>query len=481
MLGCPFCDQPLAPTDTVCPNPDCQLYLPTSYQEVCRTRPPLDVVIAGYSGHGKSEFLLSLFLTLNGLPQKVDGSELILDGATEAQLRQFLEKQQKGEKVDSTKVGDRQRVVFGLLSMPPLSDRFVRLFDTAGEVYKERQAILAEAPRLGAADALWLVHSPADQVGIGNADGMPTAERSTERLDLLLDAVHSALQVDGHAPTEANKRPLVVVFTKGDKLSDRLIDLSPEIGAVWDEGNPFANLNLPGVAGGSAVDLADHLAKVRRSSEVIRAAVSALVPQFGAFVSKARRMNYTVSYTLVSSLGQDYAKGFTRKPKRVLDPLLLTLDERRAPPLPAVAVAFDPAGGDALAKLVRGIAGKATITAYRLGGGGQPVPLPAPGVATGPAALRLIGPTLHALPPSTPLLVLTAGPVLDLPDFACKEPTPAPLAVWRKDFGKRVAVARLDGGADRWANALPVRPTDDMAAVARQLLALVLPTTPNPA
>ena len=463
MAKCPFCEQPLPPEAEVCPHANCGLILPTGYLEVCRHRPLLDVVIAGYSGHGKSEFLLSLFLTLNGLEQRIEGAHLNLDQRTEEILREYLYRDQDGRAVGNTVKGLAQHLVIGVRSVPPLADRFVRLYDTHGEVYKTRQDIAGEVPRLSTADAVWLIHSPHNQL-----NGRPE-----ETLPSLLDAVHAAFQAANAVPTADRKRDLVVVFSKADKLRNQL---PPELLKHLDM-DPFYGVSLPGVWDGRKVDMGDYLDRAGNASDTILALARAIVPQVTSFINKAKAMHYTVSFALVSATGQDpqisngVQRFAQRNPVRVIDPLFLTLEAAdREPRKPSAVLILDgeTRGLDALGQALHDLA---AVTTYRLGQLGV-VGLPGQ-VVTGPnpsPGPRLVGPILDTLPASSRAIVIANGPVLDLADYL------------KADWAGRLAVVRLDAdaGNERWPKRVPYRPDDDARVAARRLLALIHPTlTPS--
>jgi hypothetical protein len=113
MVKCPYCDKPLPPVAELCPHAGCEMTLPVGYADVCRGRPMLDVVIAGYSGHGKSEFLLSLVLTLNGIDQRLPGAMVSYGHQTEEVLRRYVYHDETGKAAGATQKKGGDRLVFG--------------------------------------------------------------------------------------------------------------------------------------------------------------------------------------------------------------------------------------------------------------------------------------------------------------------------------------------------------------------------------
>lgn len=464
-VKCIFCGRALPPAPGAeCPHPECGQYLPADYVETCRTHPPVEVVVAGYSQHGKTEFLLSLFATLDALDRRVEGAFCTcLDQGTEDTLRMFRERERAGRPVDSTKKGETARLLLGVRSLPPFGDRFCRLFDTAGEVFKTRADVSVEVPALADVGAVWLVHSPFDQF----------TRRPDESLTRLLEAVQAGFQAVGAAPTADRPRPLVVVFSKTDKLVDEnqvRIALPREV-SEYTAADPFAGCTGPeAVYGPPWVDVAEYVAGARKTSAALERYTAQVLPGGSAFVSMARRLNYRpVLFTATSALGQDAVPGAdgprlaaARNPYRVTDPFLLTLALPAVPPKrrPRVHLVLDLAGAalpnaDAAAQALGAAAGAAAdLVVYELG---RARPLSAWPAERG-ARPRLVGPILDRLPADARALVLAAGPVPDLAEF-------------RAAWGDRLALVRLDGGpADRWPEPVRYRPDTDAPALIRKLL-----------
>jgi hypothetical protein len=453
-IPCLSCMEPL-PQEAVSVCPCCKFQLPARYLEVCAEKPPLWVVMVGFSNHGKTTLLNGMMLTLENLGRKLPGVyHSFLDQKTHEGLRQIRLEASGGTLPEAS---DREdRLLLSVHRFPDYGDRFLSIHDVRGELFNRLDQASQALPMLRAAQTIWMVVSLHDLHHFPEGNTLPG----------LLDSLHNALLSLGCAPTREAPRSLVVIFTKAE---------------CWDFGNealdylqsdPFLGLSDPRQPIGfdPSFSFAQYMTELQQMSGRLQDVLRTF-PGGAPFLNKAQDMHYQVQCCVCTALGEspqvDNRVARQQDPRRVLDPLILTLARHRPPPplkvhKPRVVLALDatadpgPLYARKLHQDVRqDLEGRGEPVTYYLGQA-RPVAHAGQKPPEGPARtprVRLVGPILEQLRNGDRMIVFSHGPVSDLMDFA---PT------WRD----RLLLVRLDPNPeDRWPLLFCYRDGDTATAI----------------
>lgn len=180
--------------------------------------PRATVGVVGFSGHGKTVYLTSLFSELSRLSAHWPGYYFrCLDDYTHRILYEQVPMFQKGQLPDSTPANFPNPSLIQYTNLPGYDTAYMGYYDTAGEVFTDADNITRAGYFVAHADAVLFIMSIPDC----------EMERMDEELSRLLDtyirAVYDHLKADLKQYQE-----LVVIFSKAD-----LVDTLPEQLRDW--------------------------------------------------------------------------------------------------------------------------------------------------------------------------------------------------------------------------------------------------------
>ena len=424
---CPYCLSPYGPLDA--PNCEqCTAEVPPEYRREVLTVPTLSMMTVGFSNHGKTNYLLSLLLTMDKaahvLPAGSGYHGYAMGGPSLEAVRRMRQGARAGAVAEPTQKGTVEPpILYKFAKFPGSATTNFAFYDIAGEYFGALQRL--EGPIheiLRQCRTIWFLVSLTDLEESAEGNTLP------DLFQIYLGGVQN-LGVD------LANRDLVVVFTKGD----RAFDLPEEV-EDYLATDPFRQVTRTDVHHERMVDF-DFSAYVRdmqRISDRLRRFTAEHQMLDGAsFISMVEARGLRLHFCVTSALGQDpHAIVLDEHDpqvdpdldrQRVLDPALWAIHLDRGRVRKKVAIVLDSArgseevlyGGDDLQRCFDQVAEYADFDAYTLGRTrvtrrmDQPPPT-APEPHEPP---RLVGPILDSLPESTTALVLATEEPDDLGDF----------------------------------------------------------------
>lgn len=315
LLRCPYCLQSVEafgrdPKTKVPKCPNCKTDIPKTFLESDRMLRTM-VGVVGFSGHGKTVYLTSLFSTLKRFSNFWNGYYFrSLDDFTHRIIYEQVPLFEKGNLPESTPANFPNPALVHYHQLPVFDDAFVGYYDTAGEVFNDASQIARAGFFVAHADTVLFIMS------IPDCDAAELDDQMSRLLDTYIRAADDKLNTN----TRTMQR-LVVIFTKSD-LPDA--KLSPALRQWLTQGTAeFYALNL----NDKLLDLGLVSIKIE---EWLRQELGCM-----RFANMARDHFLEVRYTLVSAMGlddeEDQADGQVDRlrPLRVLDPFLWVLDFAR--------------------------------------------------------------------------------------------------------------------------------------------------------
>jgi parallel beta-helix repeat protein len=252
MMNCPFCHRPAdafereskdgAAATQRCPN--CRKVVPWEYVADYATHPPVLFSMVGMTSHGKTTYLNSLKLVLEGLGREWPGF---------SKSSRMVGSFRHGRQTDPTRAGVRYEPEFLTLSnVPRIGGSQILMYDTGGENFNRVENIIQFVDyTLHSRCVVWLIglvnlvelspevdpvevlsreagmdvvfHEPPRSLGLAptTEDGMRRLlyVLGPEKLDEMLRNYRTAMLAQAGDP---RRQSLVVVLTKGDYLSQVL-------------------------------------------------------------------------------------------------------------------------------------------------------------------------------------------------------------------------------------------------------------------
>jgi hypothetical protein len=323
-LRCPYClqnvEQFLKDAKTGVPNcPNCRTDIPKTFLNaglMLRTM----VGVVGFSGHGKTVYLTSLFSSLKRFSNFWNGYYFrSLDDFTHRIIYEQVPLFEKGALPESTPANFPNPALVHYHQLPVFDDAFVGYYDTAGEVFNDATQIARAGFFVAHADTVLFIMSIPDC----------EANQLDDQMSRLLDTYIRAADDKLNTNTRTSQR-LVVIFTKSD-LPDA--QLNPQLKQWLSQGaSEYYALNLSD----KLLDLG--LISIR-IEEWLRNELGCT-----RFANMARDHFLEVRYTVVSAMGinePDPESGSAGlNPLRVLDPFLWVLDFARRKQVAAVKQTF---------------------------------------------------------------------------------------------------------------------------------------------
>jgi len=279
------------------------------YVQNYRQCPPVVVSAVGFRAHGKTVYLASLFDVFDELAQlwpnfythALDEPSLDTVNENKARLK-------RGELPESTPKNFPRPTIVRARNLPRYHSRHLLFYDTSGEAFERASQLVTHAGFVRRSQTVMFLISLQD---VGEEPG----EEMHRLLQVYVQGLRNDLQGD------PKRQHLVVVYTKGDDLGERLAD--------WD------HLRYD-LAGGSLDHLArlhDYLARLRRTSEELRQFTREGL-QALQFMNMTREEFRSVEYTMVSALGappQGNRLSSEARPWGILDPLLWMMEKSLSP------------------------------------------------------------------------------------------------------------------------------------------------------
>ncbi|MDX2061471.1 MAG: hypothetical protein SFY70_00255 [Bacteroidia bacterium] len=318
-MVCPYClstIQKIAVQETTgayaCPV--CKTVIPRGYVDE-RDTPKCTVGVVGFSGHGKTVYLTSLFSTIGKLSKYWDGFYFrSLDDYTHKILYDQVPKFERGILPESTPANFPNPALINYNKLPLFGNSYLGFYDTAGEVFNDS----AQISRAG----FFVAHSDVVLFILSLQDCDP--HRLDDEMSRLLDTYVRAVKDHLNINLKAHQQ-IIVIFSKADLIDHRL----PEELHDWlDDGEPeWYVIDLPG-------KVLDLQIKSTLIEEWLRDEIGA-----ARFINMINDNFRQVRYTLVSATGmltdtelaslnrEDVASDL--QPRRVLDPFFLIQDYAR--------------------------------------------------------------------------------------------------------------------------------------------------------
>jgi hypothetical protein len=314
---CPFCLTNLQPRTATCTA--CQRQLPPEYV-AChsggwwRNHQPAIVSVIGFSGHGKTVYLASLYYALQNLVPRAwkDFFRQGLTMKTLQMLYQNLSLLKRGELPDSTQLVFPEPNIDRLFKIPQFGDRTLLIYDPPGEAFE-----------LGEDESLqrfagFVRHSRCALFLVSLKDMMEEFQSE----EAVADEMHRLLERYNIGMTQMGARDglqhLIVVYTKGDLLPSHFNALPDKI-TKYLEHSEMETLH----------DIRAYLQGMKQNSRLLHD-FSLDTLNASGFLNNARAHFKSVEFCAVSALGsQPIGNKLAERiaPRRVMDPLLWVLEK----------------------------------------------------------------------------------------------------------------------------------------------------------
>lgn len=279
---------------------ECKSIIPRSYAEMVEI-PRASVGLVGFSGHGKTVYLTSLFSTLSKLSRYWNGYYYrSLDDYTHNLLYEKVPAFDSGELPDSTPANFPHPAIIQYNKIPTYKNSFINFYDTAGETYNDVEGIQRNGRFVANSNVIFFIISIEDCEFEDLDDGM------CKLLDTYITAVYENLSID-----LKTKQEIVVVFTKADLIMDKL----PEQLKEW---------LLQGEVDNYGINVDETVLNVNYHSGLIAAWLSGEL-KCDRFMNMLNDNFIDVKYTIVSSTGLGGDESEIPNPLRVVDPFFAIL------------------------------------------------------------------------------------------------------------------------------------------------------------
>jgi predicted RNA-binding protein with TRAM domain len=330
-MKCIYCSQETIPklerkgnTEVyICSNSECGETIDRALVErknIPRTR----IGFVGFSGHGKTVYLISLVYMWDILEVKSRDFKYEPKDTTSFEVVHSLVPEFKKGKLPGITQFDFLKPTPILLNrIPGFGNRFLIFYDVSGEVYEKNIETITDRGRYVAQSDVVIFF-----ISITKS-GDEWQEKIRKLLSLYTRAVYNDLRID-----IKKRQHCIVVFSKSDelisttedkKLSDSLIEFLQKGSYEWYLEN--AQNKKEGDI------IADKLKQLKKESKVVEGWLKE--KGCAGFIKEARDYFKSVEYTIVSSTGaackgMNLAAELTPEdPKRVLDPFFWILEKSR--------------------------------------------------------------------------------------------------------------------------------------------------------
>lgn len=299
-LRCPYCLTDLGVSAVnssgsyQCSN--CQSIIPRTYIEH-RDTPKSMVGVVGFSGHGKTLYLTSLFSTLSKFSQYWPSFYYrSLDDYTHKILYEQVPLFEEGKLPESTPVNFPNPALIHYHEIPSFRNCYIGFYDTAGEVFTDASQIYRTGYFVAHSDTILFIISLLD------CNQNRLDEEMTGLLDTYIRAVADNLSVN-----LKTRQRIVVIFTKADLLN----------GVIPAE---LSNSLKLGLNSWYLNSLSERVLELMDLSNAIEEWLLQ-EKQCNRFVNMLRDQFLEVRFTLVASITEKNEQGIFDS-YRVLDPFL---------------------------------------------------------------------------------------------------------------------------------------------------------------
>lgn len=312
-MKCPYCLNEVHPVVRnsvyVCPEPNCNNVLHRDYVEDDDI-PKTTVGLVGFSGHGKTVYIHSLFYLLKHLENEWDNYVFnTLDKNTHSIFFNLVNSFEQSRLPQSTPENFPLPALIDFKNMPVFDDWFFSFYDTAGTVFEDPDTIVSKGSYVSKSDVILFIISIVEKENDNNWQ---------DNMRSLLETYHQAAYNNLKVNVK-KKQHLVVVLTKGDQLINRTDDrqVSDAIKKYIVEGDYTWYRKYD--------DKREIKNALQEVSDEIRNWL--FRKECKGFIKFAEQSFKSVEYTVVSSTGSEPIDGgqlasqlILSDPKRVLDP-----------------------------------------------------------------------------------------------------------------------------------------------------------------
>jgi len=317
-----------------CPN--CKSNFPPLYYQSYKECPPFFLQMTGWSQVGKSAFLLSLTYVLQQM-NPYWGNDFVIMPETDPTMKYFQQAsdvKRTGIVPTPTQLRIQDAFIMQLKNMPRWGDRTLVTRDVAGEAFEGQMELPLEyMPYLLHVPTTLMLASPIDMMVLKD-DGNPGQKQKriqpeinhlmTKFINTLANARHDFRRVP---------RRVIVIISKADKLSTEIagpIRLPADLVTYMYSGEFSPNNPKKELANNQKMDF--YMKTLREIGNKTREYVMECVPGGRLLIAQATNYNIHLDFCLTSSLGSDVGPNgvseYNLNPMRVLDPLLLALDNQ---------------------------------------------------------------------------------------------------------------------------------------------------------
>ncbi len=389
----------------------------------------------GFKGHGKTCYLAALTLVLENItPAWPDTSALYMDEYTQSRVQEMRRIAEQGDTPAPSLIENPpQPMLIQLANLPGEKNSCLVMFDTPGELFDKVSIAKLPDERKGdfspqnIAEYMHFLRSIKNIWFLVSVEDLDINRES--RIDDLLGTYIERMRRLGESLAGRN---LIVIYTKGDKfLTENSPYSLPASVADYMRRDPYLVITDPrqpydGPIGFSMDGYFDEMKRISNELQEY----TRRIPGGAAFIAQAKMQGMGIYFTCTSALGNDPSGGkmmtLDRQRLRILDPFLWSIRLNKIVDEPRkINLVLDAAVGSeavfrkGIQEYAAALQGMGTITVYFLGRAtpasryNQAPPVKPPSTRRP----RLIGPILEAIPPGTPIIVWTAGQILDLEEY----------------------------------------------------------------
>jgi hypothetical protein len=316
--------------------PSCKTNFPPLYYQTHKECPPFFLQMTGWSQVGKSAFLLSLTYVLQQM-NPYWGTDFVIMPETDPTMKYFQQASDvrlTGKVPTPTQLRIQDAFIIQMKNMPRWGNRTLVTRDVAGEAFEGQMELPLEyMPYLLHVPTTLMLTSPIDMIPLKDGDNSAEKQKRLQpEIQHLMTKFINTLAKAGHDFRKVPRR-VIVIISKADKLSKESagpIQLYPDLISYLQAGELSPNNPKKELANTQKMDV--YMNTLTAIGERTREYVMDCIPGGRQLVAQAKDYNISLDFCLVSSLGSDVGPNgvleYNLNPMRVLDPLLLALDQQ---------------------------------------------------------------------------------------------------------------------------------------------------------
>lgn len=432
--------------------------VPVKYISEYNRVPPLWLMTVGFRSHGKTCYLAALTMILENLGKAIPGATVsYLDLYTRKSIQDIRHQAMVSyELPDHTPSGPPPRpMLIQAYDLPEVGSNTLVLYDTPGEMFESVQIPQEREylQHLNQVKNIWFLISLKD-----------LAEMPDKRIDDLLNFYLNGMQ---RLRVPVANRNLIVVYTKADEIvSTPTFNLPISIVDYLQKDDPFQTLTNLNIQASPVLDFSfsRYVAKMQETSDALQDFTRQNVPGGANFIDLVKKNNLGLYFSIVSALGtsgRDKRLQVEAVRYRVIDPYFWALYLNRPESNRAIRLVLDASSQSPsiysrqIREFAEDLCSLGEVTSYYLGqthsaSRANQAPPGAPPKSNRP---RLIGPILSQTDPNTSVIVITAGAVHDLDDYA-------------RTWGERLFLVSVgEEEYQNWPNSVVLREGDPLDVV----------------